>query len=162
MMRRDMCDDLAALVVPPEAHPGERMHVQDRRERFANYLRHAWDEDDVDPLLTEIERVRRERDALDSQLRQLVAYGREFTAGPRPAYSLQMLARAAGLRSHSGVKTFYDHDTVDLVAARTGAVPRRRAAKTAEPPRHIYEDQEQWHEDLFDPLIDPVFDRRYR
>lgn len=142
MTTRDMCDHLAALALavptspdqidPPEAFDDVVDQIHDRREDYAENLRAAWDGADVDPLLAEIGNVQAERAELDRQLRRLVAYAREFV-GPRP-YPLATLATAAGLGSHSSVRTFYGPTVIDEVAAITGAKPRRPAAVT-EPAR---------------------------
>lgn len=70
-----------------------------------------------DPLLTTLAGLRRQRLELDSAIRRLLAYGREFVR-PRP-YRLVDLADAAGM-SISGVRTAYDADDVAQVTAATG------------------------------------------
>ncbi|HLW95925.1 MAG TPA: hypothetical protein VKS25_11155 [Solirubrobacteraceae bacterium] len=73
-----------------------------------------------DPLLTTLAGLRRQRHELDAAIRRLLAYGREFTR-PR-AYRLADLADAAGM-SISGVRTAYDAEDVEQVAAATGLKP---------------------------------------
>ncbi|MFC7342039.1 hypothetical protein [Saccharopolyspora griseoalba] len=129
MAAKDICDHVAALanplptspseVQPPEALPDAQDQIREDQDNYAHNLRGAWEAEDIDPLLTEIEMVRKERSKLDHQLRMLIAYGREFV-GPRP-YPLNTLATAAGLGSHSSVRTFYDEDEIEAVAAITGA-----------------------------------------
>ncbi|SDY00695.1 hypothetical protein SAMN05216215_1018117 [Saccharopolyspora shandongensis] len=129
MAGTDIFDHIAALAYPMPTDPAQcdppdliadaQDHVRELREDYAHNLRGAWEAEDWDPLLTEIERVRRQRDEVDRQLRQLIAYGREFV-GPRP-YPLATLAKAAGLGSHSSARTFYGEDEVAAVAAVTGA-----------------------------------------
>lgn len=75
---------------------------------------------DSDPLLAAIADVRRRKTQAEEELRQLVAYGREFTR-PRP-YILEGLA-AAGM-SISGVRTAYDHDHVAMVGDAIGRPSR--------------------------------------
>ena len=135
MAAKDICDHVAALahplptspseVEPPEALPDAQDQIREDQENYAHNLRGAWDDADIDPLLSEIEAVRRERSKLDHQLRMLIAYGREFV-GPRP-YPLNTLATAAGLGSHSSVRTFYGEEEIEAVAAITGAkrTPKR-------------------------------------
>lgn len=129
MAGTDIFDHLAALAYPMPTDPAEfdppdlladaQDHVRRQREEHAHNLRCAWEAEDLDPLLTEIEHVRRQRDEIDQQLRRLIAYGREFV-GPR-SYPLATLAKAAGLRSHSSARTFYGTAEVDAVAQVTGA-----------------------------------------
>lgn len=129
MAGTDIFDHIAALahplptspseVNPPEALPDAQDHIRDLRQDYADNLRGAWEAEDHDPLLTEIERVRKQRAELDKQLRELIAYGREFV-GPRP-YPLNTLANAAGLGSHSSVRTFYGEAEIEAVIKRTGA-----------------------------------------
>ncbi len=140
-MRRDLCDDLAALALPlptsadqvsppPDALDDAIEDIQRRREDYAEQLRVAYDGGDVDPVLAEIRKTRRARSAADQRLRQLIAYAREFT-GPRP-YALAGLAEAAGLANHSSARTFYGPDEVTVVAAIIGA--KRRATTPSNSP----------------------------
>lgn len=129
MAGNDIFDHIAALahplptspaeVDPPEAFDDALDHVRELQEEYAHNLRGAWEVEDLDPLLTEIERVRKKRAKVDQQLRELIAYGREFV-GPRP-YPLNTLATAAGLGSHSSVRTFYGEAEIESVATITGA-----------------------------------------
>ncbi|NYH79006.1 hypothetical protein FHR84_002340 [Actinopolyspora biskrensis] len=135
MAKRDIFDDMAAFahplpsspeqVPPPDAFDDATDGVLEQREDYAANLRAASDAEDIDPLLIEIEKVRRQREHYDRLLRQLVAYGREFVS-PRP-YPLAMLASAAGLGSHSSARTFYSEKDITDVAANTGAKPQRKA-----------------------------------
>lgn len=137
MTKNDIFEHVAALayplprsdeVEPPEALPDAHEHTWEQRAEYAENLRGAWDAEDADPLLTEIERVRVQREALDRQLRELIAYGREFAGGHRP-YPLATLARAAGLGSHSSARTFYGDEEIAAVATATG-VKRRSGPLT--------------------------------
>jgi hypothetical protein len=97
--------------------------AEDERAELAGQLRLARDEGGEDPLLSLVERARDRMLAAERDLRLLLAYAREF-AEPRP-YRLEDLARAAGM-SISGIRTAYDGDEIDEVAAITGLAPRRR------------------------------------
>jgi hypothetical protein len=66
--------------------------------------------------------------AAETEIRLLVAYGREFTR-PRP-YRLADLAEACGM-SISGVRTAYDHDEIEAVAAGLGRAARPAPAEPA-------------------------------
>ena len=138
MVARDVCDDVAAVVValpapgqvdPPELFDEVAAEVRAEQRDYAERLRVAYDEADVDPVLAEIARLRRERDSCERRMRQLVAYGREFV-GPRP-YPLAALAAAAGLANHSSARTFYGADEIGAVAGLTGA--KQRFPRTAVP-----------------------------
>jgi hypothetical protein len=85
-----------------------------------------------DPLLVALRQTRRRREAAESEIRQLLAYGREFM-GPRP-YRLVDLATASGM-SISGVRTAYDRADVDRVEGLIGRRSRNwRAAAPDDPP----------------------------
>jgi hypothetical protein len=142
-MTRDVFQDLAALAHPMpdriEYDPGfdDARHdiacrnAADAQRTYAEQLREAWDITEQDPFLAELAYVRQVTVAAEKRLRLLLAYGREFVS-PRP-YRLEDLAQAAGM-SVSGVRTAYDTDEIDTVAAITGAKPRRyTAAVTTEP-----------------------------
>ncbi len=58
-------------------------------------------------LLDYLSELRRQRDAIDQQMRQLIAYAREHVK-PRP-YRLVDLAQASGM-SISGIRTAYNTD----------------------------------------------------
>ena len=137
-MARDVCDDVAAVVVPvpvagqvdpPELFDDVAAEVRAEQREYAERLRVAYDEADVDPVLAEIVRLRRERDRCERRMRQLVAYGREFV-GPRP-YPLAALAAAAGLANHSSARTFYGPEEIGAVAGLTGA--KQRSPRPAAP-----------------------------
>lgn len=127
-----MCDHLAALAMPlptspeqvdpPEAFDDAVQETLARRIEYADNLRAGWDAADQDPLLGEIRKFARRRSELDRDLRQLVAYGREFVR-PRP-YTLAKLAEAAGLANHSSARSFYGSSDVAKVAAATGIKAR--------------------------------------
>ena len=122
---------MAAILHPlpwPEAgeedHDGfqeMREQVAREQEQAAEQLRLSWEEGDQDPLVFALADARRVKEQAEEQIRELLAYGREFVQ-PRP-YTLGDLAAAAGM-SISGVRTAYGHADVDAVAAATGAKPR--------------------------------------
>ncbi|GAA0645579.1 hypothetical protein GCM10010174_80700 [Kutzneria viridogrisea] len=141
MATDDMCDHLAALalplptegqVTPPEAFAEAVDAVLERREAYAEQLRTLYDAADQDPLLTELAVAGRQRAEADRQIRRLIAYGREFTPGPRP-YALTALATAAGLGGHSSARVAYGDAEITEVAAITGARPRRRTTDDQTP-----------------------------
>jgi glutathione S-transferase len=139
--RRDIFTDVAAILHPiPRPEPGEEDHdgflamrddaAQDQ-ERTAEQLRISWEEGEQDPLIGALAAARRAKEEADEQIRQLLAYGREFVQ-PRP-YTLGDLAAAAGFKSASGVRTAYGHHDVEAVATATGAKAREwRALDPAE------------------------------
>jgi glutathione S-transferase len=131
MNKRDIFTDVVAILHPvPQPEPGDEdddgfraMYdeaVEDR-ERALDMLRLSWEHDDQDPLISALYGARRAKEQAEEQIRELLAYGREFVQ-PRP-YTLGDLATAAGM-SISGVRTAYQHRDVDAVADATGAKPR--------------------------------------
>lgn len=131
MTRRDVFADVAAILHPiPQPGPGEedndgflamRDEAAEDRQRAEAQLQAGWEHGDLDPLLSAIARARRAKEEAEEQIRELLAYGREFVQ-PRP-YTLGDLAAASGM-SISGVRTAYGHRDVDAVAEVTGAKPR--------------------------------------
>jgi hypothetical protein len=83
---------------------------------------------EADALLVALAQARRRHRLAQAQLRQLLAYGREF-ARPRP-YRLADLAGAAGM-SVSGVRTAYSSADVAVVAQRIGRSPCGRGVPPA-------------------------------
>jgi hypothetical protein len=128
---RRISTDVAAILHPiPQPQPGDEhdegframydQAAQDQ-ERAVEQLRLSWDHDDQDPLILALNRARQAKEQAEQEIRELLAYGREFVQ-PRP-YTLGDLAAAAGM-SISGVRTAYQHRDVDVVADATGAKPR--------------------------------------
>jgi hypothetical protein len=135
----DIFDDLAALhTAMPESVGGNpqigedvlgdaQEQVRHEREEHAEQLRLLWDEQDVDPVLSEIRAARAAMLAAEQRLHLLIAFAREYVS-PRP-YPLEEIATAAGM-SISGVRTCYDEEEVAVVAQLTGRKPRSRNAQT--------------------------------
>jgi hypothetical protein len=130
-------EEIAAVLVPwpdpgEQAYPEEQL-AQDReqawqeREELAADLTCGWDEQQFDPLLVSLAGARRRMLAAETEIRLLIAYGREF-ARPRP-YRLADLAQACGM-SISGVRTAYTTDEVTVVARQIGR-PARMPAEQA-------------------------------
>jgi len=138
MTARDMCVEIATLLSPPPA-PEEDQDADglpygqlgEELEERAESLRVAWDEGGIDPLLSTLAQLRRERLRLEAELRLLIAYGRRFTY-PRP-YKLIDLATAAGM-SISGVRTAYDEGELSQAAGILGRPPSSLPPATADPP----------------------------
>jgi len=137
MGRRDIFTDVAAILHPiPRPEPGQEDHdgflamrdqAAEDQEHAVAQLQAGWEHGDQDPLVFALIRARRAKEEAEQQIRELLAYGREFVQ-PRP-YTLGDLAAAAGM-SISGVRTAYGHRDVDQVAETTGAKPREwRAAE---------------------------------
>lgn len=99
----------------------ERERAWRERQDLAADLASGWDEGQLDPLLVSLADARRRMLAAESEIRLLIAYGREF-ARPRP-YRLADLAEACGM-SISGVRTAYTPDEVAAVAGRIGRLTR--------------------------------------
>ncbi|MFY1686183.1 hypothetical protein ACN265_32185 [Micromonospora sp. WMMD730] len=132
MSRRDIFTDVAAILhplpQPTEAAEEDRdgflewrRQAAEEQRDAAESLRLSWEEGDQDPLLGALSFARRTKEEAEQQIRELLAYGREFVQ-PRP-YTLGDLAAAAGM-SISGVRTAYGHRDVAQVADATGAKPR--------------------------------------
>jgi hypothetical protein len=131
-----MCAEIAALLNPfpspgaPFQSPGAdgpedssevpTEHIIQEREELAESLRNSWSYGDLDPLLSTLSGLRRQRLRLEAEMRMLIAYGRRFTR-PRP-YKLIDLANAAGM-SISGVRTAYEAEEIDQVAEVLGRAP---------------------------------------
>jgi AraC-like DNA-binding protein len=137
MPTRDTFTDLALLEYPPlsadDGNPDAAMDAADAdldldqlRAEHIRQMEMAWEEGDVDPVLSRLRAVRRQQLAAERHMRLLLAYAREFI-GPRP-YSLAALAEAAGM-SISGVRTAYDEDEITAVEQITGSRPRQRSGK---------------------------------
>jgi hypothetical protein len=114
-----------------EAYDAARDAITAERVRVTEQFTLASEDGDVDPLLAALAAARRARDRAESDIRLLIAYGRECVR-PRP-YTLGDLAKAAGMAA-STVKLAYKHDDVERAAALTGAKPREwRASDPTDP-----------------------------
>ena len=126
MRNRDICIDVAAILHPiPQPEPGDdgwrdlvSQELAEERHETIESLRASWEHNDQDPLISALIGARIAKEQAEEEIRHLIAYGREFVQ-PRP-YTLSDLAAAAGM-SVSGVRTSYQSDDVDAVAAATGA-----------------------------------------
>ncbi|MEV6619051.1 hypothetical protein AB0N31_35410 [Streptomyces sp. NPDC051051] len=130
-------EELAALrnpmpepgsVTPEDCYDDACEQVVEQRKKDVLHLEGASDGLEVDPLLLALEDLKARKEAVDAQIRQLLAYGREFH-GSRP-YGLEDLARHAGY-STSGVRTAYGETEIRQVAAQIGREPNRPRRDTA-------------------------------
>jgi hypothetical protein len=130
-MRFDPYADIAAIrhpmpqpgqADPPDYLDDARQDTLERRIDDAGNLEAASDGLETDPLILAIQEAHVRRQAADTEIRRLIAYGREFA--PRP-YQLQVLANASGM-TPSGIRTAYTHDTVADVAREVGRQPTGR------------------------------------
>ena len=131
MNKRDIFTDVAAILHPiPRPEQGEehddgflalRDQIAEAQQSTQENLRIGWEHFDQDPLISALAGARRAKEQAEQEIRELLAYGREFVQ-PRP-YTLGDLATAAGM-SISGVRTAYQHRDVDAVTGATGAKPR--------------------------------------
>ncbi|MFD7772050.1 hypothetical protein [Streptomyces sp. NPDC059787] len=131
-------EELAALrhplpepgtVTPEDCYDDALAQVLEQRRQDVLRLEAAADGLETDPLLLALQDLKAQKEAVDAQIRRLLAYGREFHSS-RP-YSLEDLARHAGY-SFSGVRTAYGETEIRQVAAQIGREPnrpRRTAAK---------------------------------
>ncbi|MFF9171767.1 MULTISPECIES: hypothetical protein [unclassified Streptomyces] len=124
-------EELAALrnplpesgtVTPEDCYADACEQVEEQRKRDALHLESASDDLKVDPLLLALDDLKAQKEAVDAQIRQLLAWGREFH-GNRP-YGLEELARHAGY-SASGVRTAYGETEIRQVSAQIGRDPNR-------------------------------------
>lgn len=122
-MIRDTFADLAAIHNPwPNRDEVESDVIYDQlcedvhraRSEEVESLRAGWEHGDDDPVLASVRFARSKMLQAEQELRRLLAYAREFTR-PRP-YTLAELADAAGM-SISGIRTAYERDEIDYVAA---------------------------------------------
>ncbi|MEW2493765.1 hypothetical protein AB0942_09480 [Streptomyces nodosus] len=131
-------DELAALrhpmpepdtVTPEDCYADACEQVEEQRKNDALGLEAASQELRTDPLLLALDDLKTQKEAVDTRIRQLLAWGREFH-GSRP-YGLEELARRAGY-SPSGVRTAYGETEIRQVATQIGREPdrpRRDAAR---------------------------------
>ncbi|MFF2206195.1 hypothetical protein [Streptomyces sp. NPDC058145] len=124
-------EELAALrnpmpepdtVTPEDCYADACDQVLEQRKNDALGLEAAGEELKTDPLLLALDDLKAKKEAVDAQIRQLLAWGREFH-GSRP-YGLEELARRAGY-GISGVRTAYGDTEIRQVAAQIGRQPNR-------------------------------------
>lgn len=115
-------------VTPEDCYADACEQVEKQREKDALHLEAASDGLRVDPLLLALDDLKTRKEAVDAQIRWLLAYGREFH-GSRP-YGLEELARRAGY-STSGVRTAYSETEIRQVASQIGREPNRPRRDTA-------------------------------
>lgn len=136
MAVHDTFADIAALLNPmPTRADQEEDAYQEmaeaawrEREDLAEALRLSWEDQEADPLLLTLARLREQRLQLEADMRLLIAYGRCFTH-PRP-YKLIDLASAAGM-SISGIRTAYDTDEIGQAAEILQRSPAAAGETTA-------------------------------
>lgn len=120
-----MVDDVAAILHPlPSAGRAStegQEHIADERRDEAEQLELSWVHGGEDPVLASLRAARARMLAAELEMRQLIAYAREFVR-PRP-YTLADLAEAAGM-SISGIRTAYDNDEISFVTSAIGQGPR--------------------------------------
>ncbi|MFF7146264.1 hypothetical protein ACFZB5_34680 [Streptomyces nodosus] len=124
-------EELAALrnplpepgtVTPEDCYADACEQVAEQRKKDALHLEAASDDLRVDPLLLALDDLKTQKEAVDAEIRRLLAWGREFHGG-RP-YGLEELAHRAGY-SVSGVRTAYSETEIRQVAAQIGREPNR-------------------------------------
>ncbi|MFJ8719681.1 hypothetical protein ACIRD9_42190 [Streptomyces violaceus] len=124
-------DELAALrnplpepgtVTPEDCYTDACEQVEEQRKKDALHLEAASDDLQVDPLLLALDDLKTQKEAINAEIRRLLAYGREFH-GNRP-YGLEELARHAGY-SFSGVRTAYGDKEIQYVADQIGREANR-------------------------------------
>jgi DNA invertase Pin-like site-specific DNA recombinase len=109
-------------VSPADCYDDACAQILEQRQQDALRLQAAGDGLGTDPLLLALEDLKAQKEAVDAQIRRLLAYGREFH-GSRP-YELKELAYHAGY-SVSGVRTAYGEQEIRQVAAQIGREPNR-------------------------------------
>ncbi|MFJ8364456.1 hypothetical protein [Streptomyces sp. NPDC093984] len=131
----DLIGDIAAIrtplpqpgdVTPEECFDDVREQAEHARTEDAADLQAQCDGLEEDPLLLALRNARARKEAAEAEIRQLLAYGREFH-GQRP-YRLESLAEASGM-SLSGVRTAYTRREIDAVARQIGRSPDSRRAR---------------------------------
>ncbi|WP_167455459.1 hypothetical protein [Streptomyces tirandamycinicus] len=131
-----MFSDIAAIrfplpppgsVTPPDLYFDAYEEAERLRAEEAENLQAASEGLDADPLLLALQDARARKAAADAEIRQLLAYGREFH-GARP-YRLETLSEASGMTT-SGIRTAYGKDEIKQVEHTIGREPNRRTAKS--------------------------------
>lgn len=123
-----MIEDLALIahpdpsrgeVEPPEAFHEVRVQSAEQRRAYAENLRTMLDSTGEDPLLAALRSAAARRDAAETQVRALLAYGRQFT-GTRPDYTWQVLGEAAGLPYSTARRTVGEQEIETVRTALEG------------------------------------------
>jgi AraC-like DNA-binding protein len=109
-------------VTPADCYTDACDQIEEQRQNDALHLEAASGDLQTDPLLLALDDLKAQKEGVDAQIRQLLAWGREFH-GSRP-YGLEELARHAGY-STSGVRTAYSETEIRQVAAQIGREPNR-------------------------------------
>lgn len=131
----DLIGDIAAIhiplptpgsVTPEECFPDALDQALKDRQDYAGSLDALCDDLKEDPLLVALGNARARKEAAETEIRQLLAYAREFH-GDRP-YKLEPLAEASGM-SVSGIRTAYKDSELDAVALRVGRNPNSRRTR---------------------------------
>ena len=133
-MSRDTFSDIATLVYPDpiednyaesEAYEAAQQATVEARSDLIEGLRLGWEETDSDPLLSQIAVERARWEEAENNVRNLIAYAREFVK-PHP-YQLAELAQAANM-SVAGVRIAYNRNhTSDVAQALRTQSPHPRS-----------------------------------
>ncbi|MFF5030111.1 hypothetical protein ACFY2J_38695 [Streptomyces collinus] len=128
----DLIGDIAAIhiplpapgnVTPEECFPDALEQAHKDRQEYAESLDAMCGDIEEDPLLVALGNARARKEAAETEIRQLLAYAREFH-GDRP-YKLEPLAEASGM-SVSGIRTAYKDSELDAVTVQVGRQPDSR------------------------------------
>ncbi|MFI5688214.1 hypothetical protein [Streptomyces sp. NPDC051636] len=117
-------------MTPEECFPDVLDQALKDRQEYADSLDALCDDLKEDPLLVALGNARARKESAELEIRQLLAYAREFH-GDRP-YKLEPLAEASGM-SVSGIRTAYKDSELDAVTLQVGRKPdSRRPRPTAD------------------------------
>ncbi|OIJ85074.1 hypothetical protein BIV25_45055 [Streptomyces sp. MUSC 14] len=113
-------------MTPEDCFPDALEQALKDREEYAESLQDLCDALKEDPLLVALGNARARKEAAETEIRQLLAYGREFHGG-RP-YKLEPLAEASGM-SLSGIRTAYKDTELEAVALQIDRKPDSRRTR---------------------------------
>lgn len=131
----DLIEDIAAIhiplpapgnVTPEDCFPDALEQAHKDRQEYAESLEALCGDLQEDPLLVALGNARARKEDAEAEIRQLLAYAREFH-GDRP-YKLEPLAEASGM-SVSGIRTAYRDSELDAVTAQVGRNPDSRRTR---------------------------------
>lgn len=131
----DLIEDIAAIhiplptpgsVTPEDCFPDALEQALRDRQEYAGSLEAMCDDLEEDPLLVALGNARARKEAAETEIRELLAYAREFL-GARP-YKLEPLAEASGM-SVSGIRTAYKDGEIDAVTLQVGRKPDSRRTR---------------------------------